>query len=1134
MSEDRVGGHFVLLRGEPGSFGGSAIVRRGVDDRDGSAVAVKFIDSGKDELTRQLFRRETSSLRKLSHRNIVRLREAGIDETGTYFLVLDWVDNDLLKVIDKSIWSSWIELYTSMVRPLLDGLAYAHLNKLEHRDIKPGNILIDDEGQPLLADFGIAKLRGDAPHSEHTVQSHRSGVYAPPERESPIGYVRDVYSVGVVVLQCLTPTKISDYPDLKPALAALPVPEEVRALLSSCVSFDPSERPKNAIVLADRLKEIWQQSRSEALQRKNQLWLDFTRPALDQLALITGRSAINATQAIQADLAGQVHLEYGFNRESGERDRSWMLLYGSEYRYALTVLPTRRVTVNAVRDLPFEELDRGRKRALAVPPVIGWVPFKPANLQSSERAMEIVEQLLDQHYDAVDSPEAQPAGEGDHQFDLWLRVLDARADLARGDLQPLKYKSLRVEGRRARFELTQVPEVDLITTEWEVFDPANGWRFGNGEIVDQEGSVLTLLTGRPLSGLPKYGQLRPYDRPSATALNRQRAALVAIKGETVPNPSLKQLILNPALNAVPRRSAVNQWFTDLDDAKKVAVELALGTTEALVVEGPPGTGKTRFIVEAVSQYLRKHPDHRILIASQTHVAVDNAVERLHGSGLAGLVRLAGADDAAVAPAVRELLLDQQMPKWADQVRAAASANIESEAMALGVNVEHARAALVLEQFLAALAERARLAERMELMTAVTGEPSDLATAVDDEDPLEQLQARSEYLSERMAELVGQAGVLLAETLTIPAQLSETDAKNAIGAIVGTSDEARMLLDRLALQGEWMERIEADDGLMATFLAGSSVVAGTCIGLLRNRVVGQLEFDLCIVDEASRATLSETLVPMARAKSWILVGDTRQLPPSDADLTRKKELLAEHGVTEADVTETLFQRLVNHLPPTSQLLLDSQYRMVKQIGDLISTCFYDGRLRSTRTEGLTGYETFAGAPVLWIDTTPLGERRRQQGGEGMTSVANRAEVEVLCVQLEAIDSALALEVIERPSQPLEVLAIAPYRSQVEALQRKIATLHFRHLNVSVMSVDSVQGREADLAFFSVTRSNAEGKLGFLGPAYWRRINVALSRARFGLTIVGDASFIRESRGGLRTVLDYIEGHPFDCKVRGAST
>lgn len=530
------------------------------------------------------------------------------------------------------------------------------------------------------------------------------------------------------------------------------------------------------------------------------------------------------------------------------------------------------------------------------------------------------------------------------------------------------------------------------------------------------------------------------------------------------------------------------------------------------------------------------PGARVLIASQTHVAVDNALERIDRTGLEGLVRLAGVDKTRVDESVRHLLLDEQTSRWAASVRAKADAGIDAQAKASGVAPHHLRAALLLEQISAASDQIARLQVQARDAEGNESTSSDLSTAlgaVDDADGT--VQDRLDNLAEYRKELVGRARRELGGDLTLPSDLTCEDARSAVEALIGQDGEGRQLLDRLRIQAEWLQRITSDDTLAAVYLATTSVVAGTCTGFLRNRAVRLLDFDLCIVDEASKATLTEVLVPMVRARKWILVGDTNQLPPTDEELLRRMDILDERELTPEHIKETLFQRLADLLPRHSQCLLRTQYRMVRPIGDLISSCFYDGDLQSSRTDGLEGIERVFGRPVMWLDTTPLGEERRESapGGQG-TSYANRTEAKLIVEQLKTLDSASDYGLIKRDSEKLlDVLVISPYRSQVDELRRRIAPLSPKHLKIAVMSVDSVQGREADVAFFSVTRSNADGHMGFLGADYWRRINVALSRARFGLVIVGDGSFIQSTTGGLRKVLDHIVRNTDDCEMRPAS-
>jgi superfamily I DNA and/or RNA helicase len=253
---------------------------------------------------------------------------------------------------------------------------------------------------------------------------------------------------------------------------------------------------------------------------------------------------------------------------------------------------------------------------------------------------------------------------------------------------------------------------------------------------------------------------------------------------------------------------------------------------------------------------------------------------------------------------------------------------------------------------------------------------------------------------------------------------------------------------------------------------------------------------------------------------------------DEDLLARDDILEIHRLTIADVEETLFKRLAERLPASNQFELRQQRRMIAPIGDLISHCFYDGRLDSPNSQGLPGYELL-GRPVTWLNTSTAPNRHEDSGTADCGQYVNRLEADVVADRLRRIDNAIDAGIIRQPTgdRLVEILVLAPYRSQVDHLRRRLAREQHANLSVTVDTIDAVQGRESDLAILSVTRSNIQGRMGFLGNAYWRRINVALSRARFGLTIVGDFRFCE--RGGLSRVVSYIKQHPKTCEVRAVN-
>ncbi|MFC5972993.1 AAA domain-containing protein [Halomarina salina] len=282
--------------------------------------------------------------------------------------------------------------------------------------------------------------------------------------------------------------------------------------------------------------------------------------------------------------------------------------------------------------------------------------------------------------------------------------------------------------------------------------------------------------------------------------------------------------------------------------------------------------------------------------------------------------------------------------------------------------------------------------------------------------------------------------------------------------VGTESGVRddMLRFRLSKRGDPDERVAE--------LNGASVVAATTASC-GSRIVQSLDFDTAVVDEAGQLTEPGTLAAVNLADRFVLVGDHQQLPP----VVR----------SENELSQSLFQRLIEEYPDAS-VLLDRQYRMSQRIQWFSSQEFYDGQLRPAgpdvagrRLDDLPGVSEDAlppelANPVSFVD--PSGHR------EGNTNPVEADRVRE--VVQSYLDAGLA---------PDDVGVIAPFRAQVSEIQRRAPE------GVAVDTVDRFQGSDKEVIVLSTV---ATGDLD--GPIFedHRRMNVALTRAKRGLCLVGD--------------------------------
>jgi superfamily I DNA and/or RNA helicase len=174
------------------------------------------------------------------------------------------------------------------------------------------------------------------------------------------------------------------------------------------------------------------------------------------------------------------------------------------------------------------------------------------------------------------------------------------------------------------------------------------------------------------------------------------------------SPAIKTIILDPrtAKLAVPV-DGVKPTDPDFDAEKSEILGKALGVQEILAIEGPPGTGKTKLIAEIVVQWLKRNPRDRILLTSQTHIALDNVLERITEMNLSlDMIRIGRNDEPRISELGKTLLLERRVESWIKDVRKAAEADMERWAaengvdrrtVAVGMNTERLLQVLALQQ-----------------------------------------------------------------------------------------------------------------------------------------------------------------------------------------------------------------------------------------------------------------------------------------------------------------------------------------------------------------------------------------------------------------------------------------------------
>jgi tRNA A-37 threonylcarbamoyl transferase component Bud32/RecA/RadA recombinase len=1134
------------LMGEP-IRGGMSIIFKAVDLKDdGKLVAVKIYAARPidDSVLSESFRRERLALRELKHPNIVTIIDEGFQEDHRkYYVVLEWLAESLADRLKKAGSGSWPSVYRDFGRPVLDALSFAHNRSYVHRDVKSDNIMFASRGEPRLIDFGLSKLRRYIMPGV-TLSAYVSEPFAPPEPDDgSSGYSRDTYGLCMTMLDALRGGGTSTRSGALETLASARLPTSVAEILAKGISEDPAERYGNADELLADL-DTAESRRITLTPVRPECYVQFTTKPTAVLKEHFNVTTEDAAWSLFADdVNGACGVKaYESAREDGD---THFILFGAELSYHVKIEPRLgdRLIVLSASVVSPAKLERSRD--FSCPAQVRFRVGTPLGTAAARSTLIDLETRVREHLAAQSAAESAMGAE--RLFEVWSGILDAKYQHEADQQNPLAYSARSVDGRSVTFRLKASPQ-SVEPGERRAFQ-AEDRTILSGEVtqVDTLNKEVTILVsnGEPdLDIVPPEGQLVVDRNSNKVPLDRQRKALEAVRvgAKDTVRSDLGMLVAHPERIRSPAACEVPEFLQDLDADKREAVVRALGVEDFLLIEGPPGTGKTTVIAEIVLQTLRRNPNARILLTSQTHIALDNAIEKIddisrRGDKEVSIVRLGRADDERIAVDARRHLLHERMEGWKREALARSNAFLEAWAEERGIERRDVEIGMLLEEVLG-LKRRIIDADAEELkLRPLTEQPEAVAEArtgrvdADILDPGRLARQELARVKAKRGEAHREIEVRRARLAafgdyeaTLPDESLE-ELSDYLSVYDSGRPEVAALRNLIVLQADWKLRFGRGADFEAALLTASDLVAGTCIGVLAPGA-SDVEYDLCILDEASKATATEAIVPLSRARRWILVGDLQQLPPFQDEALRDDRLLERFGLAREDLRVTLFSHLLRNAPEGARVKLASQRRMIRPIGDLVSRCFYDGELETKREERDDRLSEFLGRPIVWVSTSGLPRRQQENVGE---SIRNDAEVGQVVRKLKAINNFAASRGVR-----YKVCVLTPYGAQVSALRRRIEpeVPRWAALDVEIGTVDAYQGRESDIAILSFVRSDKGRRIGFLRES--ERLNVALSRARLALVLIGDKDFLKraDEPNPFRRVIGHIEATPVDCRVEEA--
>ena len=689
-------------------------------------------------------------------------------------------------------------------------------------------------------------------------------------------------------------------------------------------------------------------------------------------------------------------------------------------------------------------------------------------------------------------------------------------------------------------------------------------------------------------------KIKVVDYGNVVRLKRQRDAMRKLFQEETVNAHLKDILMgNFEFEKLENKTmtleeAYGLFGTNI--GQKQAYVGAINANDFYLIQGPPGTGKTTIITELVKYFTKNN--FKVLVSSETNIAVDNVLERVNKMEQVIPVRLGreeriGQEAIQFMPCnISSAILEKSrstLLNYADSIMNVDSlieeveAEYEKKESKIICEINKKRTSIPVEdnyEELFSLIEKYEdiVLEANEIYEELVEQKREYIKLIKLKDELQrqkdELEAyihvsesgsmesgfkeaddyssselwqyenelsgvlvkwniviqklsentyeirkgsyqrklkRTEKYREKLEKMTGLSVLSGADIYNIKTAISEVfymksqidklreSKKIEIEKTVSEYNHKRGLWKKSDdIRSEWqklMEYGDVKDNIESIYMKKANVVFSTCTGIASadNGIFAAMEYDCVIIDEAAKCNMLDLLIPIILGKKIILVGDHKQLYPM-LDTNQVKEELSQEQINMLK-EHILFKWLYEErVPKDYKVMLNRQYRMNRDISEFVSENFYDGQLICEKDNDKRNV-------LFWIDCNDSCETNVG------TSFANLPEAEEVVTLAKRLDSKYV--------KGSNVGIICAYKAQAKQIEEMLKGVNFENISIECSTVDAFQGKEKHTIIFNIVRSSKITR--FVSDD--NRVNVAISRAKEVLYIVGKADIVKTKEAGI---------------------